>query len=262
MHAQNVCEPIPADSLPSIVQTLDHGTHGSYTQDSAQRLTGHSGSQAFQAYTTLQPHLVESNGKADNNDPFDINPYVHRADEIGASHHLPGVGLLDDLLQPPGWKEGDEPIDPHEAKLLFDEERAKAKKMLKANIDEIKHLPAEDQEKRSAERDKQWNLKFRLDQLLLAERIHVYEVYQERKNKKLRGNVNKAMRTILPPAVEPQPVNAMGSVPTRLQPMYTRSDSSSPNVANAGFPRNGLYGANRGLPGMLNGRLVAILVSD
>ena len=248
MHSQNIREPVPAGGLPSIAHTLDRGTDGSYPH----------GVQASPNLPSRFGEYGEPLGAPDgydatkSNDPFDINPYAHRADEIGPSHHIAGVGLLDDLLQPPGWKEGDEPIEPRKVRVLFNEQRLKAKNALKASIEETKHLPAEDQEKRSAVRDKQWNVQFKLDQLLLTERVYVYDVYQERKNKKLhQGGLEKARVTKMLLPLEPQPVIAMTSVPARLQSTYAKSTSSSPDVVNAGLSQNGMHGADRGLPSML-----------
>ena len=248
MHPQNMREPDPAGGLPSIAQTLDRGADGSYPHVvQASHILRSSFGGYGESVGTPSGHDV-----AESNDPFDINPYAHRADEIGPSHHIPGLGLLDDLLQPPGWKEGDEPIDPRKARFLFNEQRSKAKNTFKAGVEETKHLTAEEQEKRSNERKKQWDVQFKLDQLLLTERIYVHDLYQERKNKKLRqGHLNKSMPTKMLLPIEPQPVNTMTSVPARLQSMYSKSASSSPDVVNAGFPQNGMDGADRGLPGIL-----------
>ena len=260
MYSQSVREPPVPGPLPSIAHVLNDQHDNNYSQGSAGYPEGQRMNYAVQAPQNGHHHVTgygepvkaqQYHGDVENNDPVDINPYAHRADEIGPGHHIPGVGLLDDVLQPPGWKEGNEPINPRAARLLFNEARQQAKNMFKASIDETKHLPAEQQETRKAERDKQWDAQFKLDELLLAERINVYDMFQERRRVKLRqGNLKKASPTRTLPAIRPQPLNAMTSVPARLQSMYPKSTSSSPDLTSAGLPQNGSYSADRGLPGM------------
>lgn len=259
MYSQSLREPPVAGSLPPIAQAINDQLDNNYSQGLAGYPRGQRTNYAVQAPQNGhhrangygEPAKAQQDyGDFENNDPVDINPYAHRADNIGPSHHIPGVGLLDDVLQPPGWKEGDEPINARAARLLFNEARQQAKNKLKASVDETKHLPAEQQEKRNAERDKQWDAHFKLDELLLAERINVYDMYQERRRVKLhQGNSKKASPTRMLPSIQPQPFNAMTSVPARLQSMYPKSASSSPDLTSAGLPQNGSYGADRGLPG-------------
>ena len=259
MYSQSVREPLPAGSLPSIAQTLSDGHDHDYSQDLTRYSQKLLKSYAVQVPQNVRFHIngndqpmePQGYGDAESYDPVDINPYAHRADEIGPTHHIPGVGHLGDLLQPPDWREGDEPIDPRTARLFFNEGRLKAKETLKASIDETKNLPAEQQEMRNAERDRQWDTQFRLDQLLLTERIYIYDAYQERKRIKLsRGNLKRASPTRVLPPIQPQPVNKLTSVPARLQSIYSQSTLSSPDLASAGPPQNGLHGVDRGLLGM------------
>ncbi len=260
MYPQSVREPFPGGTLPPITQALNGALDNSYPQDFGQYSQNQYTNYAVQASQSPQPRLngyeglVEARqgcGDAEVNDPVDINPYAHRADEIGPSHHIPGVVHLGDSLEPPGWKEGDEPINPRAARLLFSEARLQAKKALKASIDETKNLPVEQQDKRNAERDQKWDVQFRLDQLLLTERMNVYDMYQERKRKKLQNGILKgASPTRVLPPIQPQPINAMTSVPARLQSMYFKSTSTSPDMTCIASPQSGGYGANAGLQGM------------
>ena len=194
------------------------------------------------------PHCYDD---TEVNDPIDANPYAHRADQIGLSHHIPGVGLLDDILAPPGWKEGDEPIDQREARILFNSSRSEARGALDASVGEARNLPAEQQEIRNVARDKQWDAQFKLDQLLLKERVSIYDMYQERQYLKLnQAGVKKPSPTRMLPTIHPQPINAMASVPPRLQTMYPSSVASSPDSAGIGLPQSGVYGISRSLPGI------------
>lgn len=260
MYPQNVREPFPGGTLPSITQALNGTLDNSYPQEFSQYSQNQYTKYAVQASQSPQFRLngyggpmeaQQGHADAEINDPVDINPYAHRADEIGPSHHIPGVVHLGDCLEPPGWKECDEPINPRAARLLFSEARLEAKKALKASIDETKNLPAEQQEKRNAERDQKWDVQFRLDQLLLTERMSVYDMYQERKRKKLhQENMKGASPTRMLPPVQPQPINAITSVPARLQSMYSKSTSTSPDLTCIAPPQNGVYGADGGLQGM------------
>ncbi len=260
MNHQGVREPFPAGPLPSITQALNGDLGHGYPQGFAQYPQNQNTNYPIQALQSPQSRLngygepVEARqgyADAEINDPVDINPYSHRADEIGPSHHIPGIGHLGDCLEPPGWKEGEEPINPRAARLLFNEARLQAKKILKASIDETKHLPADQQEQRSTERDLMWDVQFRLDQLLLTERMNIYDMYQERKRTKLhQGTLKRTCPTRVLPPIQPQPMHAMTSVPARLQSMYSKSASTSPDLACVGPPQNGNYGADRGLQGM------------
>lgn len=117
-------------------------------------------------------------------EPNDLNPYVHRADEIGPTHRIPGLGHLGNLLVPPGWKEGDEPIKPQEAQELYNEARKEAHDALENMKEDIDMLPKEEQEKRSEERDKEWSKQFKKDDLIFRERIKIYDDYHERTHKR------------------------------------------------------------------------------
>lgn len=136
------------------------------------------------------------------------NPYVERADEIGPSHRIPGVGHLGALLTPPGWREGDEPIDPQSAQRLYQAAREEAKNSLLMNFDEPAHLGPEEQENRNADRDRQWNSRHQLDHVLYNERINVYNQYQKRKQLGFRPEYGQRQILSRSIALEPlQPIN-------------------------------------------------------
>ncbi len=115
-------------------------------------------------------------------DPRDVNPYAHRADEIGPTHRILGVGHLGNLLVPPGWKEGDEPITPQEAQELYNTARKKAQDALNKTNEDVETLPKEEQDKRNEERDQKWSSQFKKDDLLLRERTKIYDQYHERQH--------------------------------------------------------------------------------
>ena len=186
---EQIREPLPAVPMCPIDSLLD-SCHLKPTPESGSTLGHPAKSLAMvtpaNSETSLSQHS-KSNGDssqgnfAHNPEPFDTNPYAHRADEIGPSHHIPGVGHLGELLAPPDWKEGDEPIDPRAARKLFDTAREEAKRALDISINEARHRGGEEQEKRTQERDQQWATCNKLDQVLLKERTNVYEQYQKRK---------------------------------------------------------------------------------
>ena len=129
------------------------------------------------------------NGGSQDNDPNKgdaaqiLNIYKRRADQIGPGHRIRGIGHLGDLLPPPGWRMGDDPITEDEAKQLFADSRAQAKKMLEQSISESSQLSIEDQEKLSVDRNTKYQTQRLLDELLLLERMKLYNFFRERKEK-------------------------------------------------------------------------------
>lgn len=133
-------------------------------------------------YGLTRAEIFEQSSRA----PIDLNPYLRRADEIGPTHRIPGLGHLGNRLVPPGWKEGDEPIKPQEAQKLYEEARKGAQAALEQLKEDINLLPKEEQDKRSEERDKEWSKQFKKDDLILRERIKIYDEYHERKQSRNR----------------------------------------------------------------------------
>ena len=111
---------------------------------------------------------------------------MYRADEIGPTHRIPRVGHLGDFLVPAGWKEGDEPIDPRQAKVIYDAARADAKRTLSSNVEVMKDLTNHQRVEFDVEAELEWNKRFQLDDLVYKERIKIYETYHQRRLAKLQ----------------------------------------------------------------------------
>ncbi|KAI9797376.1 MAG: hypothetical protein M1835_001043 [Candelina submexicana] len=120
--------------------------------------------------------------------PRDVNPYLHRADEIGPTHRIAGVGHLGGALVPPGWKVGDEPINPERARELYNEARKAATDELDIPMSDEDDLSPEEREKRRKAIDRNWTATFKKDELVLKERIEIHKQYHLRKlsNERLR----------------------------------------------------------------------------
>ena len=150
-------------------------------------------------------------------DPRDANPYAYRADEIGPTHRIPGVGHLGDLLPPPGWKEGDEPFDRQKVQALYDAARQAAKTKLETSMKSAVSLADHEYQKRSQQTDQRWSNQFKLDERLLNERINIYEQYQTRKSlgynpdsSFTREGFVQGMSMCLPPSFVPHSTNPNG----------------------------------------------------
>ncbi|KAI9715848.1 MAG: hypothetical protein M1812_005668 [Candelaria pacifica] len=114
-------------------------------------------------------------------DPRDVNPYLHRADEIGPTHRIAGVGHLGVALVPPGWNIGDEPISPERARELYDEARKAAVNDMDVPMSDEDDLSPEEREKRRKAIDRKWTSTFKKDELVLKERIEIHKQYHLRK---------------------------------------------------------------------------------
>ncbi|KAI9819265.1 MAG: hypothetical protein M1827_007421 [Pycnora praestabilis] len=113
----------------------------------------------------------------DTKSPRTQNPYLRRADEIGPTHGIPGLGHLENALEPPGWREGDAPIDPRLARKLFESSRKDAKEALQKNVTELERLSPEVREMREQANNREWTLRFKTDELVLQERTAIYQHY-------------------------------------------------------------------------------------
>lgn len=214
-------------ALPSGEPSAYHGqAHGSQFERSdnfpplnpAQRPyhpTGDIYPRGCEPYRSTKAEMFELPSK----EPVDLNPYVHRADEIGPTHRIPGLGHLGNMLVPPGWKKGDEPITPKEAQELYNEARGKAQDALEKMKEDIDKLPKEEQEKRSEERDKEWSKQFKKDDLILRERIKIYDDYHERKQ---MGNQHLKLRSLGSFSnLGQQPLHTMQPPVSTSVPQYT-----------------------------------------
>ena len=144
-----------------------------------------------------------------SDEPDEGNPYIHRADEIGPSHRIPGLGHLGGLLVPPGWREGDEPIDPQAAQALYHTARREASNALTKSMEEAINLSADGQEMRDQERNGRRDTQLQLDHMVLEERIKIYEKHIARKRMRVQGAGLSEPRTpksvAFPPPLPLQP---------------------------------------------------------
>ncbi|KAL8996583.1 MAG: hypothetical protein Q9169_003922 [Polycauliona sp. 2 TL-2023] len=129
----------------------------------------------FAELTENQPQEYEADSD------FQTNPYDDRADMIGLSHHMPGIGHLGTLLTPPGWKAGDPPISPKLARELYRDGYEAAKKSLADSIGEFKHLKGTTFQEASDRKNEEWRFQTDLAKLILDERIKVYHLHHEQK---------------------------------------------------------------------------------
>ncbi|KAI4120468.1 MAG: hypothetical protein LQ338_006999 [Usnochroma carphineum] len=119
----------------------------------------------------------------ETNEEVEVNLYQERADEIGLSHRIPGVGHLGDLLTPPGWKPGDEPISFNRARLLRHQAHAVAKKKLDDSIAEFKDLKGAAFQEASDLRNEEWQNLNDLSKLIFEERVKIWKEFQDWKMK-------------------------------------------------------------------------------
>ncbi|KAI4191606.1 MAG: hypothetical protein LQ346_004706 [Caloplaca aetnensis] len=119
-------------------------------------------------------------GKDVDEDP-ELDPYQERADEIGLSHRIPGVGHLGNLLTPPGWKAGDEPISISRARLLQKQAYQEAREKLDASTAEFKGLKGAAFQEASDLRNEEWQNLNDLNKLICEERVTIWAECQKRK---------------------------------------------------------------------------------
>ena len=187
-QADDIREPLPGTQLPGITETLKDFAPSPANQPSV-TLTGRSAPVANDVPMISHSEIELPNKYSPENDP-DIgdparilNIYLRRADQIGPSHLIPGIGHLGDLLVPPGWNQGDDPINEAEARRIFAVSRAQAKEMLDQSIKENSHLPSADQQKLAVEKNAQYQTQRALDEYLLLERMKIYQFTCSRKQK-------------------------------------------------------------------------------
>ena len=105
------------------------------------------------------------------------DPYQIRADEIGPTHGIVGIGHLGKFLTPPGWKPGSVPMDPEGAKRVFQEARQKACEALEKDVIGDEDLPDDELQKKSAARNKKWANELKLQKYILEQRISIFELH-------------------------------------------------------------------------------------
>lgn len=169
-----------------------------------------------------------------------VNPYLRRADEIGFRHQVPGIGHLGSSLVPHGWKEGDPPITPAEAKKLFDIDRREAVHDLEMSLASQKHLNGEEKEQFSASIDDQWKARLLLDRTVLAERLLIHKQHHERKRGKMEGSrgdeqsLSQNRLSEVPQPIHPRATASYMPAPLPESP-YWRRISNFPNEMDSRF---------------------------
>ena len=212
--ADHIREPLPVTQLPGITETLKDFAPSQANQPPI-TLPGRPAPVAKDVPMGFRSDLGLSNGdsqesKQSNGDPAGIlNIYARRADQIGPSHHIRGLGHLQDILPPPGWKQGDDPVSEAEAQRLFVESRTQAKDMLDQSTSEMSNFSSADQERLSEEQNRKYQSQRALDEFLLLERVKLYHFWRERKQKQsqqTRSLPQQNPQFELKPATRPQPV--------------------------------------------------------
>ena len=246
--------------LPGINETLRGLAPGNANTNSI----GHS---VLRPNSVLQAPAQENGQKASNvqsnahlrDDPFAINPYARRADAIGPSHRIPGIVHLGGLLTPPGWSTGDDPISEHEARMLYNDSRLQARRTLEIGTSETKNLPDADQDKRSAERETQWNSQHKLDELLFLERAKIYKKWQDFKQKQSQQvNAQQQRPSEMNTLGRPQPLQPPTETSMQSFQRYQQSQiPASPNSyapsppLSGGFPHNRVQQLQQGMTDLL-----------
>ncbi len=182
---------------PPLHTSSHHGTVsylGSSQTEESTTLSNSFGSRAqassFETYaSSIEPYERPSTAATSTlvtmDDILGANPYLRRADEIGVRHQVPGIGHLGGILVPPGWKEGDSPITPGEAKRLFDFARQAAVNDLNMTLVQQQHLSNEEKDRYVASIDDHWNARLILDQTVLTERVVIYKQHHERQRRNI-----------------------------------------------------------------------------
>lgn len=117
------------------------------------------------------------------NEEPQANVYQVRADDIGLGHRIPGVGHLGDLLTPPGWKPGDEPVSLNRARLLRNQAYEAARKKMNDSTAEFKDLKGAAFQEASDLKNEEWQNQNNLNKLIYDERVKVWKDSQDRKLK-------------------------------------------------------------------------------
>ena len=182
-----VREPVPLKQLPGIIETLKDLAPRQANQPPI-TLTRRPAPAAENVLDVLpNKGLINSDTQESSSSKLDrvpiLNVYHRRADQIGPSHPIPGLGHLGDLLVPPGWKVGEEPIDEAQAQSIFEASRLRAKEILDKDVSESVQLPRAEREKRSAERSTQYHRQRGIDEYILMEQVKLHRFWEGRKHK-------------------------------------------------------------------------------
>ena len=223
---ESVREPIPLPPQRSIAEALQSPIQEDRSLPAAlDKPLNYPALQPFTHYPVQRSQTILNN--LSSQDPQDQNPYMYRADEIGPTHRISGVGHLGDFLVPAGWKEGDDPIDPCKAKAIYDAARADAKRALSTTVEAMKDLTSHERAEFDVEAELEWNKRFKLDDLVYKEHIKIYETYHQRRQAKLQEASALPSLFALQPTYLPNPLHP----PTRTSTFrYMPSIPHSPAV--------------------------------
>ncbi|KAL8963972.1 MAG: hypothetical protein Q9183_004802 [Haloplaca sp. 2 TL-2023] len=214
--ALEVLEPRPSSSLPTVETVLGEGHEAAVNESSSgvSSITKSSSAhkegsktapvtqgEAHNAVVGLSNHdpinasekqnpsqskasEVPEEGASDDGE-WKSNPYQERADAIGITHRIPGIGHLGDILSPAGWKAGYDPIDPKKARQLHKQAYDVSKKLLADSVAGFKDLKGAEFQAASDSRNQEWQNQIALHKLILDERVKVYEEHHRRKELRL-----------------------------------------------------------------------------
>lgn len=254
IQAPAVLEPLPASTLPGIDLKLAQLATAQLNQtldQNSQPIPPMATNAKVNRRTTipkvstkaLQPNRPTGQQKptqpSQQPNSYIVNPYIYRADVIGPGHHIPSVGHLGDLLTPPDWVPGNDPITIVEATKLFQQARTRATALLNLAAKKIGVLNTKEQGQQDIEGQKKWEIQLKLDQILYAERKHVYETWQAGKAKAMQEQQTSLQRQhqpgIPPPSTLPQPHDPPTGASAQAYTQYQQSQlRRSPNLYTTG----------------------------
>ncbi|KAI4253416.1 MAG: hypothetical protein LQ352_003708 [Teloschistes flavicans] len=137
-----------------------------------------------ESFTPIQ-RLQYLDGNLSDDEDWKADPYQERADEIGLSHRIPGIGHLGDLLIPPDWEPGDDPIHPKKARQLHKEACAAARNRLNASMADSKNLKGSAYEEACQLIDEEWQKNLTLNKVIRDERTKVYWNHRDEKKQRI-----------------------------------------------------------------------------
>ncbi|KAL9586477.1 MAG: hypothetical protein Q9212_000893 [Teloschistes hypoglaucus] len=255
-------EPRPEQPLPSLEQVMDMNDHAASLNSSVPSVNGaaskpmpvteqsmnQDNDSAFQQSSGNNNRASRVNGAQNQNQTFTTthrlqnldgcssddedwisDPYQERADEIGLSHRIPGIGHLGDLLTPPGWKPGDDPIHPKKARQLHKEACSAAKDALNASLADLKDLKGPAYEEACHLKDQEWQQQVNREKVIREERVKVYRIHLD----KMAYQLGQARPEYFPMQKYPQS-NGLSGGPSRQVPSVVVTQAAQSNGGHLG----------------------------
>lgn len=158
---------------------------------------------------------------------------------------MPGAGDIDDLLTPPNWRPGQDPINEVEAQELFHRARALAKQGADDFGGLIQNAP--DREERLEAYQRHWHAQRRMDESILFERRQIHKAFLQYRREQAEptngGRKQSKQETSypelsqrLPAGAQPLPMH--GSLPMyngvqqthRPLSLWNHNDTASPSM--------------------------------